>query len=188
MKFRESQLAHQYLDGLIGIEIGASAHNPFGLNTMNVDKYPGITVYKQQEFELCGEMAGIDVVAEGDDLPFNDKDFDFVIVSHVIEHFWNPIKALKEWDRVARKWVFLIVPHRNALPLDVNKPLTTLQEFIDRDNGKLEDPGTDEHHSRWTPETFVGMCEFFGFTVELALERDDKVGNGFCVILNTQTI
>jgi hypothetical protein len=33
MKFMESKLAHQYLDGLKGIEIGGSAHNSFGLDT-----------------------------------------------------------------------------------------------------------------------------------------------------------
>jgi hypothetical protein len=37
MKFSESDIAHQYLDGLKGIEIGGAAHNPFGLDTINVD-------------------------------------------------------------------------------------------------------------------------------------------------------
>jgi hypothetical protein len=36
-KGNESQLAHQLLDGLSGIEIGASLLNPFGLDTLNVD-------------------------------------------------------------------------------------------------------------------------------------------------------
>jgi hypothetical protein len=31
MKFREHALAHKFLDGLKGLEIGAAAHNPFGL-------------------------------------------------------------------------------------------------------------------------------------------------------------
>ena len=37
MKFKDSQLAHKYLDGLKGLEIGGSAHNPFNLDTLNVD-------------------------------------------------------------------------------------------------------------------------------------------------------
>jgi hypothetical protein len=36
-KGNESQLAHHLLDGLNGIEIGASVLNPFGLDTLNVD-------------------------------------------------------------------------------------------------------------------------------------------------------
>ncbi len=34
--FRESALAHRYCRGT-GLEIGGAAHNPFGLNTLNVD-------------------------------------------------------------------------------------------------------------------------------------------------------
>ena len=47
MKFKESALAHKYLDGLKGLEIGASAHNPFGLDTVNdvyLDNNVGIAV------------------------------------------------------------------------------------------------------------------------------------------------
>ena len=32
--YPESNLAHKYLDGLEGIEIGWSAHNPFGRKTI----------------------------------------------------------------------------------------------------------------------------------------------------------
>lgn len=41
MKFPESALAHKYLDGLKGIEIGGAAHNSFGLDTINVDRLGG---------------------------------------------------------------------------------------------------------------------------------------------------
>ena len=34
--FPEHWLAHELLDGLTGLEIGAAAHNPFGLTTRNV--------------------------------------------------------------------------------------------------------------------------------------------------------
>ena len=33
----ESKFAHKLLDGLRGIEIGASSYSPFGLKTLNVD-------------------------------------------------------------------------------------------------------------------------------------------------------
>jgi hypothetical protein len=39
----ESALAHRWLDGLHGVEIGGAAHNDFGLDTINVDRYPGTT-------------------------------------------------------------------------------------------------------------------------------------------------
>jgi hypothetical protein len=88
MKFKESNLAHQLLDGLKGIEIGGSAHNPFGLDTINVDRYSSMdTVFKLAEIELNGEALPVDIVAPGDRLPCADKSYDFIISSHVIEHF-----------------------------------------------------------------------------------------------------
>lgn len=86
MKFKESVLAHSLLDGLKGVEIGASAHNPFGLDTVNVDRYPGDdTVFKKEEIKLCGHAAAVDVVAPGDKLPFPDKSL-FVSVSVFIDY------------------------------------------------------------------------------------------------------
>ena len=106
----ESIFAHKYLDGLKGIEIGSGAHNTFGLDTINVDL--GYSpLYKQHQIDMCGKFAKIDLFANGDNIPVLDKSYDFVISSHVIEHFKNPIKALYEWKRIARKyflWLFLI--------------------------------------------------------------------------------
>ena len=42
------------------------------------------------------------VLGFGENLPFKDKAFDFVIASHVLEHSVNPRKFLEELQRVAR--------------------------------------------------------------------------------------
>lgn len=56
MKFKESELAHKYLDGLSGVEIGGSAYNPFGLNTLNVDYTKSMdALFKIIEKNMCGE-------------------------------------------------------------------------------------------------------------------------------------
>ena len=187
MKFRESELAHQYLDGLKGIEIGGAAHNPFSLDTINVDRvshtHPDFAPYASEQMRLCGEVMPVDVVAPGDRLPFDDKSFDFVISSHVIEHFWDPIAALKEWARVARRYIFIICPLRDALPSDVDKPLTPLSEHFARHAGELPRIETDEHHSRWTCETFCQMCAAIGLKVIETENPDKKVGNGFAALI-----
>lgn len=43
----ESKLAHKLLDGMKGIEIGASLHNPFCLDTLNVDYTDQMDVFRQ---------------------------------------------------------------------------------------------------------------------------------------------
>ena len=45
MKFKESKLAHKHLDGKWGIEVGQSAHNPFGLaHCLNTVSYTHLTL------------------------------------------------------------------------------------------------------------------------------------------------
>ena len=179
----ESKLAHQYLDNLIGIEIGGSAHNSFGLNTINVDRHKSMsTVFKLEEEKLCGKKMPVDVVAMGDDLPFDDKSYDFVISSHVIEHFFDPIKALREWQRVSRKYIMLIIPHRDRT-FDKDRPLTPIRELIDRHEGKIPYNDSDEHHSVWDTQSFLELCKYLNYNVVDYLDIDDKVGNGFAIII-----
>lgn len=212
--FPESPLAHELLDGLVGLEIGGAAHNAFGLNTLNVDRvpvdHPDFVPYAAEQMRLCGEVMPVDIVAPGDKIPVPDKSYDFVISSHVIEHFYDPISAIKEWMRIARRYVYIICPQPDALESDRDKPLTELAEHIERykmpdiesvstdskndgvDTGIVtkRGPDTDEHHSRWAAQCFIQMCWWIfaqewgnGWEVCKAQSPDDKVGNGFCVVL-----
>ncbi len=128
---RPYPLAERYLNGLKGIEIGGAAHNHF-VDAINVDRaaepHPA---YIEEQLRLAGRVARIDLVAFGDDLPFKDKAVDFVLASHVIEHFYDPIKALREWERVARSYIFLIVPHHERT-FDSGRPLTPVSELVGR--------------------------------------------------------
>lgn len=64
---KESQLVHQLLDGLKGLEIGPSSHNPFGLNTRNVGQRDEI--YEQEQLRLMGKVTFLDFVARADEIP-----------------------------------------------------------------------------------------------------------------------
>lgn len=186
MKFRESKLAHEFLDGLYGLEIGGSAHNSFGLATLNVDFNDDMsTIYKQSEVELCGEALPVDVVAYGDDLPFEDEFAQFVVSSHVIEHFYDPIKAVNEWLRVTEPggYIFIIAPHKERT-CDAPRPRTTLLELIERHrNPDPEVACSDYHHSVWITEDFLELCNYCGWKVVAYQDVDDKVGNGFTVVI-----
>jgi SAM-dependent methyltransferase len=188
MRFPESALAHELLDGLVGIEIGGAAHNAFGLDTWNVDQlapgHPDIERYDAEQRRMCGEVMTIDVVSLGDRLPFRTDSLDFVVTSHVIEHFYDPIAALAEWARVARRYLFIICPQPDALHSDSEKPLTALDEHLRRN---AEPASTtvvsDVHHSRWTAASFQAMCEASGYCITHVEDPDAKVGNGFTIVI-----
>src|SRR6266540_2664181 len=149
---RPSEFVLAYLSELSGIEIGGSAHNDYRLDAINVDR-------------------------------FGDEDaVDFVFASHVLEHFPDPIRALKEWLRVARKYVVLVIPHRDRT-FDRDRELTPVDELLRRHQEQIEDP-RDLHWSVWTLESFLDLCERLGLRVVDTLDPDDKVGNGFMVILD----
>jgi len=177
---KESALAHKYLDGLKGIEIGGASYNAFGLDTINVDiKADTLSSSKSAQYGV--EPMPIDVISPGEDLPFEDKSYDFVISSHVIEHFYDPIKALIEWQRVARKYIFIICPHKDRM-FDRDKDTTTYDELLFRRN---VDYVKQEHchQSFWDTEAFVEVCEALNFNIVEIQDTDDKVGNGFTVVI-----
>lgn len=185
MKFRTSKLATELLSGLSGIEIGGSAHNPFELDTKNVDYTREITSYKEEEIKLCGEYLAVDIVSSGDDLPLEDESQDFVISSHVIEHFWRPIAAIKEWHRVTKKggYIFMIVPHKERT-FDKDRPITYADEIIKREGQPMPETNRpDRHWSVWDTQSFVELCQKMNWNIHTVQDTDDKVGNGFTVVL-----
>ena len=184
MKFKESALAHKLLDGLEGLEIGGSAHNSFGLKTRNVDNTNELTCFKQEEIKLCGESLPVDIVSPGDQLPLEDNSVDFVISSHVIEHFPDPIKALREWYRVVKPggYLYIIAPHKERT-FDKERSRSTLAELIERHETGKQPEILNEHCSVWITEDFVELIHWLGWNILHVQDTDDKVGNGFAVVV-----
>ena len=185
-KFPESRLAHRYLDGLKGIEIGGSAHNQFGLQTVNIDNAPE-TVYKKEERSLCGTQLRIDMISEGDELPLATSSVDFVLTSHVLEHFLDPIKALKEWYRVVKNggYILAVVPHKERT-FDKDRLRTPLAELIARHKANLPRPAENKHFSVWIAEDIVELISWLGWRLLEVQDPDDKVGNGFTIVIKVQ--
>ena len=179
---RESALAHRWLDGLRGVEIGGAAHNAFGLDTINVDRSRDMdTVYKREELVLAGVAMAVDVVAEGDDLPFPADAFDFVLASHVLEHLPDPIRALREWQRVARRYVFIVLPHRDRRP-SAWRCTSSSRGVTGRSWSKVRSR-EDRHWTVWTGESFLALCAHLDLPVLDYQDPDDKQGNGFAAVL-----
>jgi SAM-dependent methyltransferase len=229
-KVRPSRLATSYLEKLHGVEIGASTQNSFYLSrSMNVDFADEIAEYWQHK--AC-PRAVVNIVALGDDLPFKDGTLDYVLSSHVIEHFYDPVKALKEWHRVIKPggYIFVIAPHKDRT-FDTVRDVTPLKELVERFNRRirisdyarplnqkalekynkeklgpfyqvmpqllvrskantpLEDGWayyeSDDHHhwSVWRTSDFVALVEHLKFKVVEVRDVDDKIGNGFTVVI-----
>jgi SAM-dependent methyltransferase len=225
---KPSALATKLLERLHGIEIGASTQNSFFLKrSINVDfsdEQGGLWQDKN-----C-EPATVNIVALGDNLPFKDNTLDYVLSSHVIEHFFDPVKALREWHRVVRPggYIFIIAPHKDRT-FDKPFEVTPVRELIDRSTGRIRmsdyvraiDPPAlekagkakfgpdyavplhvlvrrggmpdegwvryeeDDHHhwSIWRTDDFLELVQLLGFTVVEVQDPDDKVGNGFTVVI-----
>jgi SAM-dependent methyltransferase len=179
---RDSALADRWLSGLRGVEIGGSAHNAFHLDTINVDRSRDMdTVYKREELVCAGMAMAVDVVSDGDDLPFPDASFDFVLASHVLEHLPDPIRALREWQRVARKYLFIVLPHRDRT-FDRDRPVTPVSELVQRHEDGLRSE-EDRHWTVWTCESFLALCEQLELQVLEHQDPDDKQGNGFAAVI-----
>ena len=190
--FGDSPAAHRFLDGLAGIEIGGSAHNPFHIaGCLNVDYTDQPTVFTSEQVRVFGDATRVDIVSQGDDLPFPDASLDYVLSSHVIEHFYDPIGALQEWLRVVRPggYVFMIVPHRDRT-FDRKRSLTSVEELKARNRparpfAAADAPAEEKyaHHSVWSTQTFLQLCSALDLRVVHVDDVDDKVGNGFTVVV-----
>jgi len=191
-----------------GIELGASAHNRFDLiGSRNASPYEGI-FRKEFEFhakiqdELCGAHALADIHVENHQLPLPDHSLDYVISSHVVEHLPDVISAFVEWDRVLKYGgiVFMIVPLRDALPEDRDRPLTTLDDIWD--DYKIKHTvathpiegvpgGQGGHYHVFTLDLMVELIQslvaesLINWKIEVTEAKDSKVGNGFTVIART---
>jgi ubiquinone/menaquinone biosynthesis C-methylase UbiE len=192
MKFKDSILAHKYLDNLTGIEIGGSAHNPFNLpHCINIDYTDSMeNPYKQLEYSFCGEKLPVDVVAFASELPFESESLDYIISSHLIEHCFDTIGTIKEWLRVVKPggYIFTIAPVKDTVP-EETRPVTTMKELLERHENRFKfefdeyvKSLTCGHFTVFNLPLFIEICDYLKLNVIEKLERDDKVGNGFCVI------
>lgn len=193
--FKEHDLAHKYLDGLTGVEIGAAAHNPFGLaGSINLAQEEDYEFYKKAQIEMCGTYAEVDVWGTAENTGLEDNSQDYVISSHVVEHFPNPIRVFEEWNRILKPGgiIFMILPKRDALPFDRNRSVTDVINIIDAyevgytvDNWQGDVPvDRHGHYYVYTPSSMQVLIAEAGLNWEIleVEETDSKVGNGFTIV------
>lgn len=195
--FRESRLAKEWCKGN-GIEFGAAAHNPFNLpGSINVAPADDLEIFRQAEVEMCGKFAEIDIQAEAHDVPLPDKSQDYVISSHVVEHFPDPIRAFLEWNRLLKAGgiIFMILPKPNAAPGDAEREIVSIEAIEEAyqnqytvDNFPDESLPRRSHYYVYSLERLLELIDHCNTHHNLNWEivtteaTDSKVGNGFTVV------
>ncbi len=186
-----SRIVNKYLTGLKGIEIGRSAYADYGIDALNIDiidiSSDKNNVYYLEQIKSNSFIQNVDIISSGDDLPFKDSTLDFVFTSHVLEHFFDPIKALEEWYRVTKKdgYIFMIIPHKERTP-DKDRERTTLQELIGRHNGSIKSENENihyMHHSVWITEDILELCKYLNYNVIEHHDMDDCRKDGFIIVI-----
>jgi SAM-dependent methyltransferase len=89
-----------------------------------------------------GRATGKNIICDGSDMSIvRDDSYDFVLSSHNLEHFANPVKAIKEWQRVARPGggLVLVLPN-GAHTFDHRRQPTEVSHMLeDYERGTQED-------------------------------------------------
>jgi len=82
------------------LEVGGG-HNPHPRSNIVVDKFTDTNFHRKTDIRVLQNQEFLQ--ADGENLPFKDKEFDYVICNQVLEHVENPARFLDEQSRVARK-------------------------------------------------------------------------------------
>jgi SAM-dependent methyltransferase len=81
------------------LDVGSGAY-PFPFATMLVDLYTENTQHRYDDLRTDGKPFK---VADINHLPFEDKSYDFVYCSHLLEHVDDPVRACTELMRVGKR-------------------------------------------------------------------------------------
>jgi SAM-dependent methyltransferase len=137
-----------YVSGKIGLEIGGPSPQfcdrgavPLYRHVLRMDN----AVYSNNTpFTFCDSSGsefnyhpakplGRNMFLEATDLrDIETNAYDFLFSSHCLEHVANPIKALKEWQRIVKPDGALIIalPH-HRYTFDRRRPLTSVSHMVD---------------------------------------------------------
>ncbi|MBQ2654184.1 MAG: methyltransferase domain-containing protein [Methanobrevibacter sp.] len=134
----------------------------------NIDYYP--VDLNPSYFERRGRHIVKKVNME--DIPYDDKEFDFIFNSHVLEHVPNYLKAMSELYRVLKDDGTCIV----AVPI-YEIPETFEKEEYNTPELRLKYYGQEDHLRKYGLD-FKDLLESVGFNVEV-IKTQDIIDNYF---------
>lgn len=133
------------LKSKVGLEIGGPSHSfsirsyfPVYLFAKRIDgvNFSNSTIWEGNiaegnNFSYYDTKIGYQYIREATDLAgIESNSYDFLLSCHSLEHTANPIKALKEWNRVLKPNgdLILVLPDKN-FTFDELRPITTIEHL-----------------------------------------------------------
>jgi len=156
--FQNERMAFDIQPGDKVLDMGSGGW-PFKQATHLADMHPGKTSHRMEDLQRDHRPF---VVIDAQQMPFLDKEWDFIFCSHVLEHLDRPGEACRELMRVSRKG-YIEVPTRLS---DVMLNFTRLKE-----------------HHRWHGLTLGNTLVLIEWTEE---ERRDMGSNFFFQSLHSR--
>lgn len=134
------------------------------IRTDDLDYHALELVGENETVSVSGREVQVHAVsADQDRWPFDDGSVDAVIMGAVIEHFIDPLSAMREARRVLTDRGWLVVTTLNAARLIQRARVIMGQSPFDdypRDGTMYH-----RHNREWTPSELVAFTEDCGFTV-----------------------
>lgn len=90
-------------------------------------------IEKGKSYNFYGRKKGYQYICDSVNLSMiKDKQYDFLLASHVLEHIANPFKAISEWLRILKDngIILIILPHKDGT-FDHKRPVTDLKHLIE---------------------------------------------------------
>lgn len=97
-EYQKNYIQHQFKEEEKVLDIG-SGGDPFPFATVLADKFINPSIHRSSKFKSDGKPV---YVCDITNMPFDDKEFDYVVASHILEHVDDPIAACRELQRVGK--------------------------------------------------------------------------------------
>ena len=159
---KRSELSKKYCNGL-GLEIGAF-HSPWPVEGQIIHHADSRTRDQLIEWAKTDAAVGEKMIPKIPEINYHTRAeelhsipfgmYDFIVASHVLEHCFDVIGALKCWLRSIKDGGFILiaVPSR-AFCFDKDRPLTTMKNLVNRN--VMDESGQDKIRSNIIRESLM---------------------------------
>lgn len=114
-----------------------------GVNFSNSTVWEG-SISEGENYLYYTGKKGYQYISEASDLSKIESDkYDFIASCHCLEHAANPLKALKEWNRVLKNngYMILVLPDKRYT-FDDNRNVTVIEHLINDFENEIDETDT----------------------------------------------